>query len=184
MEDKELIKKIKKGEVELFGELYEKYAKQIYRYFYLRLGGKKELAEDFTQEVFLNSWRNIKNYEAKEIPFISYLYKIARNILIDYWRSKKAVLDLELFLDSQLVSYTLQSGERLDDLKQIERIKEALIKLEPSYQEIIILKFIEDLSNKEIAIALGKSEGAVRVLQHRAIKQIKKYLEKNGGKNN
>jgi len=178
MEENKLIKKAKKGEKEAFGLLYDKYAAVIYRYFFLRLGGQKEIAEDLTQEVFLDVWRNIGNYNVKGVPFVSYLYTVARNALTDYWRTKRKYVDFEDLAESSFVAYSNDVENTLDEKREMEIIKKALGYLEPAYQEVLIMKFVEDLSNKEIASVLGKSEGAVRVIQHRAIKQLKKHLQK------
>jgi RNA polymerase sigma-70 factor (ECF subfamily) len=178
MEEDKLIKKAKRGEKEAFGLLYDKYVSYIYRYFFLRLGGQKDLAEDLTQEVFMNVWKNIGNYDLRGVPFISYLYRVARNALTDHWRTQKKFVDLESLIESSLVADKDEIESTLDNKKEVEVIKKALFYLDPTYQEVLIMKFIEELSNKEIALALGKSEGAVRVIQHRAIKQLKNYLEK------
>jgi len=178
MEEDKLIKKAKRGEKEAFGLLYDKYVSSIYRYFFLRLGGQKDLAEDLTQEVFMNVWKNIGNYDLRGVPFISYLYRVARNALTDHWRTQKKFVDLESLIESSLVADKDEIESTLDNKKEVEVIKKALFYLDPTYQEVLIMKFVEELSNKEIALALGKSEGAVRVIQHRAIKQLKNYLEK------
>lgn len=177
MEDDKLIEMAKKGKSEAFGLLYDKYVSSIYRYLFLRVGGDKGLAEDLTHNVFLAAWKNMGNYEIRGVPFLSYLYRIAKNELTDYWRTKKTTIDIYDLSDSEAMSAKHDWGESLDEKQILEKIKNAIPLLEDSYQEVIILKFVEGFSNKEIAEMLGKSEGAIRVLQHRALKQLKSYLE-------
>jgi RNA polymerase sigma-70 factor (ECF subfamily) len=180
MEEEKLIKKAKTGEREAFGALYDKYAGVIYRYIFLRCGGEKALAEDITHEVFLNAWKNIANYDLRGVPFLGYLYKIARNSLTDHWRVKKTYADIEDVAESNLVAKDDGLENKIDEKEVLNKIKSILPLMEPSYQEIILMKFVEDFSNKEISVMLGKSEGAIRVMQHRAIKQLKEYLKKYG----
>ncbi len=176
--EEKLIKKAQKGEKEAFGLLYDKYIDQIYRFVYLKTNNKQD-SEDLSQQIFLNAWENIKNYQPKGFPFSSWLYKIARNLIVDYYRTKKVNLDLE---DASEKEYDFFSKGDLElDLEtkiEIEKVKKVILQLPSEQQNLIIMKFIEELSNKEIAQILNKSEGAIRVLQHRALKQLKKILEK------
>lgn len=181
MEDDKLIKKAKRGESAAFGEIYDKYAPKIYRYVFLKLNGKKGDAEDLTHEVFLSAWKNVENFNERGVPFMSYLYKIARNAVIDHWRTVRPTYDIETVSEENF-SVNPNVAENMDFDSDMALVKECLSKLEPAYQDVLIMKFIEDLSNKEIAHTLEKSEGAVRVIQHRALKQLKKEIEKHGTK--
>jgi RNA polymerase sigma-70 factor (ECF subfamily) len=170
--EKEIIEKAKNGEKEAFGLLYDYYHPRIYRFIFLKVSNKQD-AEDITHQVFLSAWQNIKNYEPQGFPFSSWLYKISRNAVIDFYRSKKNEISLEEVGDR------LNDELRIDkiDLKiQIEKVMKALKKLKPEYQDIIIMRFVDDLSIKEVAKVLDKSEGAVKIMQHRAINSLKKLL--------
>ncbi|MEK7506188.1 MAG: sigma-70 family RNA polymerase sigma factor [Patescibacteria group bacterium] len=177
MEDeKKVILKARDGNEQAFGQLYDKYMPAIYRFVFLKVGGQKAQAEDICHEVFLSAWQSIGKYQFKGYPFSSWLYRIAGNAVIDYYRTKKPNISLELVPEEAMVHET-SLAEKLDDQADLRTVKFCLKKLEPSYQDVLIMKFVEELSNKEIAAAVEKSEGAVRVIQHRALKQLKKYIE-------
>src|SRR3989344_1720368 len=107
--------------------------------------------------------------------YIAPLYQIARNKVIDFYRTKKAHVSFEN-LDEDLLKVVGVSETNLEVTLAVETVKKALTKLTPEQQDVIAMKFIEDLSNDEIARNLGKSEGAVRLLQHRAISNLKEIL--------
>lgn len=172
MEEEKLIKKAQNGEPEAFGLLYDKYVAKIYRFVFLKVGQRAD-AEDLTQQVFLNAWQNINNFRWQGFPFSSWLYKIATNAVIDYYRQQKIQIDLESVTETLTVTAETSDFDRALNLKNIWA---AVAKLEPDQQNIIILKFVEKMNNKEIAAILGKSEGAIRVSQHRALKKIKEYV--------
>lgn len=177
MEDEQkLVQKAKEGKEEAFGALYDRHISAIYRFVFLKVGGRKGDAEDITHEVFLSAWKNIGRYEFQGFPFSSWLYRIARNAIIDYYRTSKPNIALHEAPEYLLVSEKTE-GHDLDTKLEVERIKKYLALLEPAYQDVLIMKFVEDRSNKEIAVALEKTEGAIRVIQHRALKQLKKHLE-------
>jgi RNA polymerase sigma-70 factor (ECF subfamily) len=182
-EERKIVLKAKEGKKEAFGQLYDKYMPAIYRFVFLKVGGQKAQAEDICHEVFLSAWQNIKNFRFQGYPFSSWLYRIAGNAVIDFYRTKKTNLDIES-VPEEVVAEEVSFGDAFDNRLDLERVQQCLKKLEPSYQDVLIMKFVEELSNKEIAVALEKSEGAIRVIQHRAIKQLKKYLEKNERTNN
>ncbi len=166
------IQEAKLGDKEAFGRLYQLYLDRIYRFVFFRVGQQRELAEDIVSEVFLKAWEKIETF--KEGSFQAWVYMIARNRVIDYYRVTKQQVQLdEAFIDDK---------ENVEDtaLKhlEIEQVKQALSALTDEQQEVLVLKFIEDVSNREIAHILGKREDAVRALQSRAIKELKRILIK------
>jgi RNA polymerase sigma-70 factor (ECF subfamily) len=177
MEDeRKLILRAKEGDEKSFGQLYDKHMPAIYRFIFLKVGGQKGRAEDISHEVFLSAWQNIGKYQFQGHPFSSWLYRIAGNAVIDYYRTRKTNVDIDSVPEEAVVA-DVSLGDKFDDRLDLEKIKFCLKKLEPGYQDVLIMKFVEELSNREIAAALEKSEGAVRVIQHRALKQLKKYVE-------
>jgi len=173
-EEQELVKKAQKGEPDAFGVLYNKHLTPIYRFILLKVGNRAD-AEDLSHQVFLNAWQNIKSYRFQGFPFSSWLYKIASNAVIDHWRTKKSNISIDLVAENFL-SDSPELGNLLDQKRDVETIRVVLTKLEPEQQNVLIMKFVNELSNKEIAHVLGKSEGAVRVIQHRAIKRLRTHL--------
>ena len=176
--EKQLIEQAIRGEASAFGLLYDRYQPQIYRFIYLKVSHREE-AEDLTHQVFLKSWQNIGGYKFQGFPFSSWLYRIARNQVIDYYRVKKNNLNLEEISESKIDDSSIGIIAILDDNSDVKKIKEAIKQLSPGHQDVIILRFIEELSLKETASALKKTEIAVKLLQHRAIKNIKKILNDN-----
>lgn len=175
--EKDLIRRAKSGEEAPFGQLYDHYIAPIYRFILVKVNNKAE-AEDLTHDVFLSAWQNLKSYKFQGFPFSSWLYQIARNKVIDHYRTKKPNTSLEN-LDEDVLKIVGVVENRLDVALDLERVKQAIAQLTPEQQDVVMLKFVEDLSNEEIADALGKTEGAIRLLQHRAIGNLKELLWKN-----
>jgi len=174
-EERDLVEKARKGEGEAFGSLYDKYFDSIYRFIYLKTGNKTD-AEDLSHQVFLSAWQKIENYQFRGFPFSSWLYKIALNAVIDHWRTRKPSVSIDLVKDD-LLSELPAFHEEVDQKFSLVLVKNAIAKLEPDQQDVIVMKFVDELSNKEISDVLGKSEGAIRVIQHRALRQLKKLIE-------
>jgi RNA polymerase sigma-70 factor (ECF subfamily) len=171
-----LMKLAKEGDADAFGCIYELYFTPVFRYVYFRLKNKHE-SEDLTQTVFIKFYESAANYEQTGKNPLAYFFTIARNAIIDHSRKKK-----EIVMESkELESEAGKANE--DQLKDLERkeickkVKETLKKLTDEQQEVMILKFINDLSNGEIAELTGKSEVAIRQIQSRAIRSLKKEFE-------
>ncbi len=170
--EKHIIKCAVRGEASAFGSLYDHYQPRIYRFIYLKVSHREE-AEDLTHQVFLSAWQNIDGYKFRGFPFSGWLYQIARNRVIDYYRTKKKNVSLESVAEPEVES----SDEKAIDYDlNLEKLKKAVALLNPEQQDVIIMRFVEDLSPDETAKALNKSSGAVRLLQHRAVKNLKKIL--------
>ena len=163
-----------RGESSAFGLLYDYYQPKIYRFVILKVGHREE-AEDITHQVFLSAWQNIKNYKTKGFPFSSWLYRIARNQVIDHYRTRKVTSAIDEIQPEYILS-PAAAHLNVDKNLEVERVMEAVWKLEGNYQDVVIMRFVEDLTLKETAGALGKTEGAVKLMQHRAIKKLKTLL--------
>ncbi len=174
--EKNLINAAKLGNTEAFGALYSHYLPPIYRFIYLKTSSKHE-AEDLTHEVFLSAWRTMPAYKYRGLPFSSWLYQIARNRVIDYFRTKKANFSIDEVVD-RLETETVSTDDLLDTALDMDKIKNAIGRLGEDQQTILILRFVEDLDPREIADIMGKSEGAVRLMQHRALIQLKILIQK------
>ena len=170
--EKNIIEKAIKGEAEAFGLLYDYYQPMIYRFIYLKVSHREE-AEDLTHQVFLSAWQNIEQYAFRGFPFSSWLYRIARNQVIDYYRVKKTNISIETIE----IRIDNASIKKMDDSLDIERVGKAILQLKPEQQDVILMRFVEDLSPKEVAMAINKTSTAVRLIQHRAIKNLKEILK-------
>lgn len=168
------VKRAQNGEAEAFGHLYDHYHAQIYRFVFLRVSSK-QVAEDLAHEVFASAWKQIGSYEERGYPFSSWLYRIARNKVVDHYRTKREETDIEA-VDPGHFAEEAGLEEKFDDALQLAEVQSALVELSDDYQEVIILRFIEELSVRETAKALDKSESSVKVTQHRALKKLKAFL--------
>ena len=180
--EKQQISEAKKGNKEAFGALYDHYLPQIYRFILFKVNRKAE-AEDIAHEVFLSAWKNMPNYRQKGFPFSSWLYQIARNAVIDFYRTSKNHVQIELVSEENLQNIP-SSSEELNLALEMEKVKKCISKLRPDYQDLILMRFLEEMPNNEIALILNKSEGAIRLMQYRAIKDLKEiYNSENNGTN-
>ena len=166
-----------RGEASAFGSLYDHYQPKIYRFVLIKVSRREE-AEDLTHQVFLNAWQNIASYEPRGFPFSSWLYRIARNLVVDYYRTRKSDLSLDE-IDPEYFAHHALSDTALDNAFTLDRVRQAIQKLKPEYQDVIIMRFVEDFSIKEIAATLDKSEGAVKLIQHRAVQQLKRIVHES-----
>ena len=174
MQDEEsLVRRAKQRDQEAFAQLYEGYFDKIYRYVAIRIGDRME-AEDITQQVFLNAIKAISSFRWRGIPFSAWLFRIAHNQVVDYLRrkTKRATIPLDESLVASDYDPQLIAGQKLD----IERLHSATGKLTPAQREAISLRFAGELSIAQVAKFMGKSEGAVKALQHSAIVALRKTL--------
>lgn len=175
-EDK-LIRGAKRGEAGCFNELYSHYLAPIYRFIYMKVTNREE-AEDLTHEVFLSAWQNMARYRSRGFPFSSWLYQIARNRVIDFYRLKKKFVDLEeadTDADPIEIKDVLESA--IDNDLSLDEVRLAIQNLHPDQQDVILMRFMEDMPYETIASTMDKSEGAVRLIQHRALKSLREILK-------
>ncbi len=169
--EESLVRRAKQRDEQAFAQLYEEYFDKIYRYVTLKIGDRME-AEDITQQVFLNAIKAISSFKWRGIPFSAWLFRIAHNQVVDYLRrkSKRATAPLEESLVASNYDPQLIVEQRLDT----ERLLVATRKLTPAQREVISLRFAGELSVAQVAKIMGRSEGAVKALQHSAIVALRK----------
>ena len=142
-----------------------------------RTGAKHE-AEDLVADVFIRAMEALDRYEDRGLPFVAFLFRIARNAAID--RSRKTRPDMSI---DELVNHP-ESGQNVeaDAARSIERdtLFNAMSKLKPDYREVLLLRFVEGYGAADVGRMTGRSEGAVRTLQHRALDRLRKELERSG----
>lgn len=176
--DAELIARAQAGEVKAFGELYQRYLDLIYRYIRVRVA-EDRVAEDLTEVVFLRSFEALGRYKERGRPFSAFLYQVARNLLVDHYRQKKEEISIEDA--NQMATSTPTVDEQVIQSERIREIGHALTSLPSDYQEVIRLRVILALSTAEVAAWMGRSEGAIRVLLHRALTALRRRLVESDG---
>lgn len=174
-DERRLVEEAQAGDGEAFGQLYEAYFDRVYRFIYFRVADL-EVAEDLASQVFLKAWENLHRYRPRG-PFLAWLYAIARNTVIDTYRTRKPVLPLDEA--APIPSREASPDEQLQLQFEVKALREAILCLTPEQQEVITLKFIADYDTTEIAREMGKSEGAVRALQMRALQALARAMKKN-----
>lgn len=169
----ELVKKAKKGDKNAFGDLYKLFLNRIYRFVYY-LVGDEFLAEDITQNTFLKAWNSLPRFSLHKGTFQSFIYTIARNLVIDNQRKKK-----EFSLEA--TTFDSPSGENLEEEfgknEEIKSVRLALAVLPAFDRQLVVLRYFEELSFSEISSVVGKKEGAIRVRMHRILGTMREDLE-------
>jgi len=171
--DQMLVERARGGDREAFGELYDRHVMPVYRHVYCMVNDR-QLAEDLTAQTFLQALQAIACYEERGLPFRAWLLRIARNLAINHWRaqrnhnssrnhgSERAILSPEVFCEAKL---------------REEEAWRGVHSLGGDQRQVIILRFVDGLSYPEVAQVLGKSIGAVRVIQYRALSALRRALE-------
>ena len=171
--DQRLVDRASGGDREAFGELYDRYVTPVYRHMYCMVNDR-QLAEDLTAQTFLQALQAVGRYEERGISFLAWLLRIAKNLAINHWRgqrnhnssrnhgSERAISSPELFCEAKL---------------REEEVWRAVHSLGGDQRQVIILRFVDGLSYPEVAQVLGKSIGAVRVVQYRALGALRRALE-------
>lgn len=160
---------------EAFGQLYERYVDKIYNYIYYKTSNHAD-AEDLTARVFFRALQHIGKYENKGIPFSAWLYRIAHNLVANWHRdnSRRQIISIE-----DLTQWRMQGDGpaiQAELLEDKEVLLEAIQRLPSDRQDLLILKFVEQLSNAEIGSIMGRSEGAIKSLYHRTLLAIRADL--------
>ena len=178
LNEENLVQQAISGDQSAFTLLYDEYFNKVYRYVVSQVGNQSE-AEDLTQEVFIKALHAIGSYKQKGAPFASWLFRIARNNIIDFWRKQKGRKTTSIDEAASLVSENdpVDTTERLSDA---EELAIALQKLPQAQKEVVSLRFISGLSIAEVAKVLGKKEGTVKALQFNGMVSLKKILSETG----
>ena len=171
-DESKLISLSQQGDAEAFARLYACYVGRITRYVYFRVTDH-ELAEDITSRIFLKMLEKLDTYRVRQSPISSWLYRMAHNAIIDHYRTKKTFISLE---EAHQAEVRQEDGieEKLDLQIKSQQLRAALQVLTEEQQRVLILKFVDGLSTREIARQLGKGQGAVRGLQMRALQRLAK----------
>ncbi len=169
----DLIESARGGNALAFAVLYDRYADRVYRHIAYRIGHVPD-AEDLTQQTFLKAWQAIGRYRITEVPFVAWLLTIAHNAVVSYFRSKR---------DHQPLDDGLPKvDERADPHAEAERrdrremVRRAIGRLKPDFQQVVAMRYLEELAYSDIARQIGKKEATARVILHRALHELRKQL--------
>ncbi|NDJ86875.1 MAG: sigma-70 family RNA polymerase sigma factor [Chloroflexi bacterium] len=179
MTDARLVRLASDGDKPAFGELYERYITRIYNYVYYRTGNTQD-AEDLTARVFTRALSNIQDYDERGVPFSAWLYRIAHNLVANWHRdnSRRKIIPLDDFLPSQVLE---EAPEMVAELREEQtHLMESIKQLPDDRQQLLLLKFVERLSNAEIGEILGRTEGAIKSLYHRTLAALSDHLGARG----
>jgi len=177
-DEAEMVAAVAGGDETAFLQLYETYKYRIYRYVYYRVGRTVD-AEDLTQQIFMQAWSALGRYQHVGKPFSAWLFTIAHNVVVNFYRkTQSAARQGEAPLIGDLADLRVAGSPELEAEArwQVERIQVAMRQLKPIYQQVILLRFLEHMDCNEIAAAVGKSAANVRVMQFRALKQLRQIM--------
>lgn len=163
--------------VESIGELYDRHHQRIFRYLWSRVSNR-QVAEDLTGEVFARMITNLPKYRPTQVPFQAWLFRIAHNILIDYYRKEGSKKELSLEELGAVVAGTDNPARNIEQQQFSEQVWGALQELNPSRQEVVTLRFFMGFSIQEVASIVGKTVNAVKMTQYRGLKELRQVLER------
>jgi len=167
-----LVEMAQGGDTQAFAQIYDELVKPVYRYIYYRV--EEAIAEDLTEETFFKAWQNLKQYKKGKSPFSSWVFRIAHNLVVDYYRKNNITEEID-----ETMADTKETANPENDINiklTNIRLRKVIRKLPDNYQQVIILKYINELDNNEIAETIGKSEAAVRTIQCRALEKLRSLL--------
>jgi RNA polymerase sigma-70 factor, ECF subfamily len=173
-EDRSLALRAGKGDAAAFGVLYDRYVEAVYRYVYYRVRNDAD-AEDLVSDVFTRALRAIPRYEPR-VAFLAWLYRIARNAVIDRSRRARTQISFEDALAHPDADQIVDPERTILALSDKDAVRAALERLTPLQQEVIVLRFVEGLDTQEIAAVVGKREGTVRGIQFRALEALRTLI--------
>ncbi|MHB0856602.1 MAG: sigma-70 family RNA polymerase sigma factor [Anaerolineae bacterium] len=168
-----------KNDPDAFSGIYEQYVDRIYSYIYHRVGNVHD-AEDLTSRTFFRALAHLQSYEDKGVPFSAWLFRIAHNLIANWHRDRgrRPVVALdELVMRAAAHEHPEALAQSQDEARLL---RETMRALDPTRQELLVLKFSEDLSNAEIGAIMGRSEGAIKSLYHRTLLALRKEMLKKG----
>lgn len=174
MQDEEsLVRRAQQHDQAALTQIYEENFDRIYRYIVLKIGERTE-AEDMTQQVFLSAFKSISSFKWKGAPFSAWLFRIAHNRIVDYLRKKSKQATVPL--NESLASGSSNPGTEAERNLEIADLVAATQKLTSAQREVISLRFAGGLPIAEVARVMGKSQGAIKALQHSAVAALRRVM--------
>jgi RNA polymerase sigma-70 factor (ECF subfamily) len=173
-EERALVHRAIERDTSAFAELYDKHVVRVYRHIYYLVNDSRE-AEDLTAQTFLKAWEAIDRYKERGAPFVAWLLRIGHNLTVSHLRSRRDHSELdEAFIDQK---QNRNPEEALERSTEESNVREALLGLRDEQRQVIMLRFVEELDYREVAAMIGKSVPAVRVIQHRALGNLRKLMQ-------
>jgi RNA polymerase sigma-70 factor, ECF subfamily len=169
----DLVERARSGDGAAFAALYDVFAPRVFRFFRFRVASA-DAAEDLTQRVFVKMIEQLPKYESRGIPFAAWLFRVARNAWIDEERTAHPAVSIDRIAESE--SVTDGPHELAAAAIESEMLRSAIVALSPDQREVIACRFFAGLSCRETAAQMGRSEGSVRVIQHRALAALRRQL--------
>ncbi len=173
-EEGRLVRQAKSGDADAFAQLYDACVEHVYRYIYFRVANDR-VAEGVTFQVFFKAWEQLDRYQVFGSSFVAWLYSIARNQVIAYYRTHKKTVALDNSFS--LTADGRYLGEEVQDMFDLQAMRDGLQFLTEEEQQVLILKFIVGLPIKNIARIMARREGDVHALQIRALQTLARYLK-------
>jgi len=177
-ESDELLAERAKTDVAAFGELYERHLRRIYTYIYHRTGNFHD-AEDLTEKTFFQALANLQRYQIQAAPFTAWLYRIAHNIVANWHRDSGRRRFSQLDGLAPLSDLSADPVAAVEAEEEKVELRGAIARLPADRQQLLILKFVEQMANAEIAQVMGRTEGAVKALLYRTLESLKSELGKS-----
>jgi RNA polymerase sigma-70 factor, ECF subfamily len=171
--DAELIHSARGGNPLAFAVLYDRHADRVYRHILYRVGRVPD-CEDLTQQTFLKAWQALGRYRVTDVPFVAWLLTIAHNNVVSYFRSKRD--HVELPEDLPRVDESADPYAAAVQRDQQRLVRQAIRRLKPEFQQVVAMRYLEDMEYTDIARQIGKKEATVRVMLHRALRDLRKHL--------
>ena len=172
----EYLLKAKAYDVAALAALYDHYEAKIYSYIYHRVGNQS-VAQDLTSQAFLRVLESIRSDRAWETSFSGWLYRIAHNLVIDYYRRRGRTTQVSIDEMTGLQSSTESPEKAAERVYAAERLRIAINRLTEEQAQVVTLRFLEGLSINEVADSMGKTEGAIKALQYRAVSSLRRLME-------
>jgi RNA polymerase sigma-70 factor (ECF subfamily) len=176
--DEEVLGNASQGDKDAFGMLYERYVDRIFNYIYYRTGNVDD-AEDLTARVFQRAMKHIVSYTDRGVPFSAWLYRIAHNLVANWHRDRSRRQEIPI-TEMPIIAREAHPEVSLMQTQKQDALLNLIRGLPSERQTLLILKFVEHLSNVEIGAIMGRSEGAVKSLYHRTLLALRDQIDTNG----
>ena len=175
-EQQALLERASRADTAALGEIYDQYAERIYAYIYHRVG-QAELAEDLTGQAFMRMLEAIRSGQAWKTSFSGWLYRIAHNLVIDHYRRRGRATFVDIDEVAPISTTEGDPSKSVQARLERENLRTALNQLTDEQAQVITLRFLDDLSIAEVATIMARNEGAIKALQYRAVRALRRIVQ-------